>query len=538
MAYLGKGLGSLTTANITVDKMTGNGSTATLTITLAQGVNSVNDISVFVSGVMQRPGTDYTLSGSTLTFTTAPANGLQVVAVSHGDSVLDCVADATAITASFDNNSVPDSAIGSLAASKLTGALAGAATNLTGLNAAQLTGALPAVAATNLTNLTSANLTGALPALSAANLTGITSYTKSASDPAADTNPSGGTGSVWVNYTSGETYVCTDATTDANVWTNVGSGDGDIQPWLFTDGGAYAGYVMGGYPYTTRVERYEFTSTGSATTIGNLGSARAACGGASSETHGFAMGGGPGNISQIVRFQFQAGAGVSMVDVGTMNQAGVTAYSGAGGTAPGYGYQSYTTSGGDTGMQKFAFASSGIQSTHVGINTTANYAAGSPTLVSSDTHIYIAGGEGAIGAGAPYEQAGMRKAIQKYSIASDGNCVFVANLTQYSYGRNCGAQTSTHGYMGGMYLNGTGNLSNIDKWSYATEADATNVGTLATARGWTSNTASASGYMFMAGGGYPSQTTEIDKFSFASEGASTNQGNLIAAHRSSGHAQH
>ena len=233
MAYLGKGLGSLTTANITVDKMTGNGSTATLTITLAQGVNSVNDISVFVSGVMQRPGTDYTLSGSILTFTTAPANDLQVVAVSHGDSVLDCVADATAITASFDNNSVPDSAIGSLAASKLTGALAGAATNLTGLNAAQLTGALPAVAATNLTNLTSANLTGALPAMSAANLTGITSYTKSASDPAIDTNPSGGTGSVWVNSTSGETYVCTDATADDNVWTNVGAGTGDVVPWSY-----------------------------------------------------------------------------------------------------------------------------------------------------------------------------------------------------------------------------------------------------------------------------------------------------------------
>lgn len=46
----------------------------------------------------------------------------------------------------------------------------------------------------------------------------------SASDPAADSNPDGGVGTVWTNTTSGKMYVLTDATEDANVWTAVGAG--------------------------------------------------------------------------------------------------------------------------------------------------------------------------------------------------------------------------------------------------------------------------------------------------------------------------
>ncbi len=60
------------------------------------------------------------------------------------------------------------------------------------------------------------------------NLTGV--MTKSTSEPALDTNPSGGVGTIWLRTTTGEMYCCTDATTDANVWTNIGAGTGDIAP--------------------------------------------------------------------------------------------------------------------------------------------------------------------------------------------------------------------------------------------------------------------------------------------------------------------
>ena len=48
---------------------TGDGSTATFTVT--DGV-TVAQCLVTLNGVVQRPGTDYTISGTTLTFTTAP----------------------------------------------------------------------------------------------------------------------------------------------------------------------------------------------------------------------------------------------------------------------------------------------------------------------------------------------------------------------------------------------------------------------------------------------------------------------------------
>ena len=54
--------------------------------------------------------------------------------------------------------------------------------------------------------------------------------TKSTSEPATDTNPSGGVGTLWLRTTTGEMYCCTDATTDANVWTNLGGGSGNIRP--------------------------------------------------------------------------------------------------------------------------------------------------------------------------------------------------------------------------------------------------------------------------------------------------------------------
>ena len=511
MAYLGKGLGSLTTANITVDKMTGNGSTATLTITLAQGVNSVNDISVFVSGVMQRPGTDYTLSGSTLTFTTAPANGLQVVAVSHGDSVLDCVADATAITASFDNNSVPDSAIGSLAASKLTGALAGAATNLTSLNAAQLTGALPAVAATNLTNLTSANLTGALPALSAANLTGITSYTKSASDPAADTNPSGGTGSVWVNYTSGETYVCTDATTDANVWYNIGGGDGNIQPYTFQ--GSNYGYVYGGtYPTSADVQQFSFTTDGNATDVGDQSVQRQSYTASSSTTHGYCAAGATGSQNVIDKFAFASANGFTMTDVGNLSFA---RYNPAGMSSDGYGWCAGGNAPNNNVIDRYSHTSDGnatdwadlFYGTQAGSNG-----------VSGITHGYCAGGNG------------VSDTIQKFIFASQTNGTDVANLLS-GKGQSGATSSLTHGYiMGGSQAPTT---KIIEKFPFASDTNSTSVGNLTnSANGlgiFQPGNASSTTHGYRAGGDDTAGGTPqdiIDKHSFSADGDATDVGDL------------
>ena len=74
----------------------------------------------------------------------------------------------------------------------------------TTIDATKLTGALPAISGANLTNLTST-------------FNGLTDTTVSTNDPTSSTNPSA-TGHIWVNKTSGESYVCTDATSNNNIF--------------------------------------------------------------------------------------------------------------------------------------------------------------------------------------------------------------------------------------------------------------------------------------------------------------------------------
>jgi hypothetical protein len=69
--------GQQTRLFITTDKSnTGDGSATTITI-LADRI--VDDVLVFVNGICLVPTDDYTISGTTLTFATAPANGAEIV---------------------------------------------------------------------------------------------------------------------------------------------------------------------------------------------------------------------------------------------------------------------------------------------------------------------------------------------------------------------------------------------------------------------------------------------------------------------------
>ena len=115
--------------------------------------------------------------------------------------------------------------IQTLDAAKLTGTVIDA--RISALTASKLTGT---VADARISTLTASKLTGALPAISGASLTNLpaSGATISANDPTITSNLT--LGSQWSNSTSGEFYVCTDATTNANKWINVGTGTGDIIP--------------------------------------------------------------------------------------------------------------------------------------------------------------------------------------------------------------------------------------------------------------------------------------------------------------------
>jgi len=143
MAYIGKGLVGVLSENKAVDTMSNPNGVLT-TMTLSRTPGSVNNVEVYIDGVFQTPGDEFTLAGDVLTFTTAPATNAVVIAVVGNDSTI----------ANVDNNSITGAMIpdGSVTDSKITDIVS-----------TKISGTLPALDGSSLTNLTAGNLEGTLP---------------------------------------------------------------------------------------------------------------------------------------------------------------------------------------------------------------------------------------------------------------------------------------------------------------------------------------------------------------------------------------
>ena len=108
-------------ASIVKDDLTPNGSTTAFT--LSKQVANVNDIAVFVGNVRQEPTDAYTVSGTTLTMSEAPASGLNFYVLHIAGTVESSVvpADNTISTAKIQSSAVTDAKIASgVSATKLT----------------------------------------------------------------------------------------------------------------------------------------------------------------------------------------------------------------------------------------------------------------------------------------------------------------------------------------------------------------------------------------------------------------------------------
>ena len=385
------------------------------------------------------------------------------------------------------------------------------------------------VSDTLIDSFPSSKLTGALPVIDGSAITGAgDSVTKSASDPAIDTNPSGGVSHVWVNTTSGEVYSCTDATTDANIWTNVGSGDGDIAPWNY--GGSSYGFMVGAAGHQS-ICKFTFASSTTATDFGDLANNSAYTKSGHSDkdnSYGYHAGGYIA-VSTIERF--------SMVSQGTSSHVGdLTAVTDAAGSTNnnthaftlGHGWDA-GSGGVGTMVQKFAFASSAAASEH-GSLAYNQYNSGSGNTNGDASYGYMMGGN-AGGVGSPAGIAKMKE-IQKISLNSASTSTVIASTTLHRHS-SAGSSSSTHGYSSGGHNGGF--IAVIDKFSFATEADATGVGDMASGAKHQRAAASALDYGYNAGGGGDYQG--IDRINFSQDGNSVGVGNLSQGFTGPGAAQ-
>jgi hypothetical protein len=441
------------------------------------------------------------------------------------------VEDGTVVAADLTTNFITNAHVKSdaaIAASKITGLATSATTDTT--NASNIaSGTLPTArldTGTTANKIVILDGNAKLPAISGASLTGIESATVSTSDPVITTNPSGGVGTKWINKTSGEVYICTDATAGENVWTNVGAGSDNISPFYFTSTDTYGFCGMGYGESPTgnwpRIDRIAFASD-TISDQGDTTQSRRGCASSSSTSHTYVAAGYTGSyVNTIDKFAMASPA--NSTDVGDL---GRTTDKGGSGTSEGYGYKfgsgtnaaatyiyrwSHTTDGNSTdwaslnpalggsmggssqthgyalgsrnytgvpaaaqeGIHKIAWASGG-SSSDIGNLT---HSGGPVAAQSTDGYIY-ATGRNTTGTAAE------NKSIQKFSTVSDGNAVARGGaLYRERKAQGGGFSSKTYGYTGGGGQLSPNIYTNIiDKFAFATTADSTDVGDLADARG-------------------------------------------------------
>ena len=156
-------------------------------------------------------------------------------------------------------------------------------------------------------------------------------------------------------------------------------------------------------------------------------------------------------------------------------------------------------------------------------------AIGSPRSANSVTHGYRMGGNNPSPSSSEYSS----ERIDKFSFATDGNATDIANLT-LKRGGGAGCSSETHGYCAGgfsYFPPGHPEVAHayqdiIDKFSFAAGSDATDVGNLTAPNGVNGGCSSTTyGYVI---GGYPNYIDRIDKFSFTTDGNAADIANLTA----------
>jgi len=289
--------------------------------------------------------------------------------------------------------------------------------------------------------------------------------------------------------------------------------------------GSVSGYTSGGLtsptPRVNTIDKFSFSVDNNATDVGDLTIARQNPAGQSSSTHGYTSSGeSPSIINAIDKFPFAVDANAT--DVGDVTQARREA-AGQSSSVSGYSTGGTPGSGQTDIIDKFPFATD-TNATDVG-NLSAQRQA--PAGQNSDTFGYTSGGYTSPGA------TGRRNIIDKFPFAIDTNASDVGDLT-LARNAQSGQSSSTFGYNSGGYRTPPptpGVTDTVDKFSFAVDINATDVGNLTQGRySLAGQSSTISGYT--TGGTNTAPSTDvniIDKFPFASDNNSTDVGDLFQA---------
>ena len=280
----------------------------------------------------------------------------------------------------------------------------------------------------------------------------------------------------------------------------------------YTFQGSNFGYTSGGLvapsSYINVIDKFPFSSDANASDVGDLNIGRTWIAGQTSTENGYSSGGRTVAVTganDIEKFAFSVDANAT--DVGDLS---VGRYAVAGQSSSDNGY----TSGGfappsSNVIDKFPFASDANASDVGDLTLSRRWSAGQ----SSDINGYSSGGNYP---GAPHPSTINRNEIDKFPFASDANATDVGDLTLARFG-SAGQSSTTHGYTSG----GNPNLNTIDKFPFVSDTNASDVGDLTTGRYRLAGQSSTEN-------GYSSSSI-IDKFPFASDANATDVGNLTVA---------
>jgi hypothetical protein len=323
----------------------------------------------------------------------------------------------------------------------------------------------------NIESLDASKLSGDLPAIDGSNLTGIGDFMVSPNEPTASENPSGGVGTLWMNHSSGESYILTNASTNSNVWTNIGSsGTGDIFKPPYSYQGTQYGYTVGGESSTNNAQRWSFSSSGQSTSWGGL----------SRNFHG----------------QTQAGKGTDYAFI-----HGQTAWANH-----------------NTAISKMQYATANSSSSWGNIGFSSQTGAG--TTDSDNDYFFICYGHTYGGAN--------QERISKTSQNSRQNWGTMGSLNR-DYGAGVSDTTNAKGYVMGGDSNGWPPTNTIFQITHASETtNALVSGTLPSGVQSRSGNVSSSTHGHCVGGHFPFQS-KVQRMSFASNSTTSNHCDLHVA---------